>query len=207
LKISADQLSGCASSYASASVVVNNIVLPVRFINVNAIRVSNYVKLSWEVTDEMNVRNYLVERSYDGQNFESIGTVDYTASATINKYFYTDNAAQGSKIYYRIKQVDVNGNYVYSSIVLAPATTEVTLQVWPNPATNKVAINIVADKVQQTVLELIDINGKKLLIRNIQLLPGSNSFSLNNLSGYGRGTYFLKICTDSENYYRKLIIK
>lgn len=209
LKLSADKLTGCASSYTTLSVAVSNIALPVKFISINAARTNEQNTIVWKVADEKNVRSYIIEKSLDCNYFQPIGEVNYLPGTQASQqYSFVDAAIQTNvKTCYRIKQVDNDGHYVYSNITSVAFTQNQTFKAWPNPASNYATISLTVTNPQMGVIELIDVNGRKVLSRPISLQRGSNSFSLENISGFGRGSYFIKVITTSGNYYRKLIIK
>jgi hypothetical protein len=208
LLVSADKLSGCPASTASASVLVNAIVTPVRFITVTATAVSQGNKISWTVAEEQNVSHYQVEKSFDGRNFSLAGSVDFkSAISTPNQYNYTDVTVNTDRIYYRIRQVDKDQHYTFSSVVMVKARPGNNIQVWPVPAVSEININITANSAQATSIELIDINGRKMLSRSILLSAGNNAFSQNQLGKFVKGTYFIKIFADGENHFQKIIIK
>ncbi|WP_081147173.1 T9SS type A sorting domain-containing protein [Niastella vici] len=68
-------------------------------------------------------------------------------------------------------------------------------------------INIIATGAQSSSIELLDINGRKMVSKPIHLSAGNNALSLNHLHQYGKGTYFIKIFADGENHFQKIIIK
>lgn len=208
LVLTADKLSGCPASTASATVVVNPIVTPVRFISVTAEGISQGSKISWTVADEENVSHYQVEKSLDGRNFSLAGTVDFKpASSSINQYTYTDVTINTDRIYYRIRQVDIDQHYTFSSIVIVKAKPGNKIQAWPVPAVNEINININVNSAQSSSIELLDINGTKMLSKSIRLSVGNNALSLNQLATLPKGTYFIKIFADGENHIQKIIIK
>src|SRR5690606_6331292 len=76
-------------------------------------------------------------RSLDAKNFETIGQVASRDghSAKDQGYLYVDQNINANIVYYRLRQVDVNGRYSYSSVEkvdFADATAEV-LNITPNP--------------------------------------------------------------------------
>jgi hypothetical protein len=208
LLVSADKLSGCPASTASASVLVNPIVTPVRFITVAAENVSQGIKVGWTVAEEENVSHYQVEKSFDGRNFSLAGSVDFKqAISALNQYSYTDVVVNTDRIYYRIRQVDKDQHYTYSSIVMVKARPGKKIQAWPVPAISEININITANRAQTTAIEILDMNGRKMLSRSIHLSSGNNGVSINQLGKFAKGTYFIKIFADGENHFQKIIIK
>lgn len=89
------------------------IVLPVHFSNFNARSAGASVALTWNIEAEQNVKGYEVERSNDGRNFTNIG---FVGAASQSSYSYTDNRPLASG-YYRIKSVDIDGKFLYSTVI------------------------------------------------------------------------------------------
>jgi plastocyanin len=205
LKISADQLSGCAPSYIAATVLVNSTVLPVRFVSTTAKKINSQVMVEWSVADEMDVRNYVVERSYDCINFEAVATVNYHAPASVtNKYSFTDNGQGSNKICYRIKQLDVNGNYLYSSIVSVAGTVP-KAQIQPNPFLQSIAVNTFLPSAQPIKIQLLDMSGRLIRYKSVPGVSGANKIEFDDLGGLQPGMYMVRIITIDSITERKLI--
>ncbi|MCF8254649.1 MAG: PKD domain-containing protein [Bacteroidia bacterium] len=76
------------------------------------------VKLNWRTASEQNNKGFEVEKSKDGFLFESLGFVAGKGNSTItNDYEFKDEQANGKLLYYRLKQVDFNGNYEYTKVI------------------------------------------------------------------------------------------
>lgn len=208
LLLSADKLSGCPASTAAATVVVNAVVTPVRFVSINARKTSQGNVVSWVVSDEANVNHYEIEKSFDGINFGVIGSVKYKqATAAENHYSYTDvSASNTDKVYCRIRQVDNNHIYTLSSIVMVKSS-ETLFQVWPNPTSGQVNMNISVSSSQSTYVELLDLTGSKLLSKPVHLVTGINSVLVKELNTFTPGIYIFKVFADGENHMQKIIIK
>jgi hypothetical protein len=89
------------------------IPLPVRFSSFIAKTISGGVSLTWNVEAEENLSGYEIERSNDGRSFSKIG---FVAASAQRSYSYTDNRPLVSG-FYRIKSVDVDGKFMYSTTV------------------------------------------------------------------------------------------
>lgn len=112
-------------------------VLPVNFVNIDVKKEGNACKVIWKVADERNVLSYEIEKSLDGVNFSKIGTVQATGQ---NIYSFRDErpAAKG---FYRIKNVDADGQYKYSGIVsFNQGKTLVVLKAFPIPTQNEITL-------------------------------------------------------------------
>ncbi|MBS1623559.1 MAG: hypothetical protein JST83_06040, partial [Bacteroidetes bacterium] len=100
----------------------NNTPLPVTLLYLTADAIDNkYIDLDWATASEINNKGFAIERSTDGREFTQIGWVDgHGNSNTQLSYSYSDRTVQpGAVYYYRLRQVDFDGQFVYSEIVSA----------------------------------------------------------------------------------------
>ncbi|MEO1625720.1 MAG: hypothetical protein AAFV25_11235, partial [Bacteroidota bacterium] len=109
--------------------------LPAELIRFDAKRLNNSkVSLEWETASEINFSHFEIERSADGTNFQTLARVaskgDFMTAAS---YGYTDVLPLGGVNYYRLKQVDTNGTFLYSDIRLLPFPMDASISVYPNP--------------------------------------------------------------------------
>ncbi|OYU97499.1 MAG: hypothetical protein CFE21_04185 [Bacteroidetes bacterium B1(2017)] len=174
--------------------------LPVTWQSFNAKNIdANQNILNWVTASELNTKEFIVERSTDKEIFEPIGTVK--AAGTSNQkqsYSFKDVWAEPitQTIHYRLKQIDLDGNYSYSSIATVFAqndlnTTHVTVS---NPFTSSPIVWV--DKPLgsgQITLNISDINGKQILTKTVVLDAPQSSFKLSELDTYNQGVYFLEV--------------
>lgn len=111
--------------------------LPVKFSSLEARTNNGSVSLKWNVATEDDVNGYDIERSADGRNYSKIGFVDATGASN---YSFIDTKAS-SVAYYRIKSVDANGRYAYSSVALVKSGKSIiVLKAFPTPFIKNVSI-------------------------------------------------------------------
>jgi hypothetical protein len=111
--------------------------LPVNFIGFDAKRASGSVQLTWKVAGEENVARYEVERSIDGRNFTTVATI---ATNKKDTYTYLDADNSGT-LYYRIKNVDNDAGYKYSSIArLTKGKSEIVIKAFPQPVLSQLTV-------------------------------------------------------------------
>lgn len=111
--------------------------LPVKFSSFDAKPSANNVSLTWNVDAEENVSGYAVQKSSDGRNFSDIGFVNASGSSSYN---YIDTKAVAIA-YYRIKSVDVDGKYAFSTVALVKgASAAIILKAFPTPAVKDITI-------------------------------------------------------------------
>lgn len=114
--------------------------LPVTFMGIAANRTNNNIILKWDVGEEINVKEYEVERSFNGGTFTTVGTVGANGK---HVYSFTDATNEKNTIYYRLKSVDNDGRTKYSGIVKVKGTGNsyaTTLKLYPLPARNEVTL-------------------------------------------------------------------
>jgi hypothetical protein len=150
--------------------------LPVNFVNVTARREGNETIVKWEVGDEQDVNRYEIERSVDGSNFIKIGSVLATGSP--NYSFKTQLAR--SETYYRIKSIDLNGSFKYSSTIKIDGDKGTfLLSAYPSPTRGLITIQHPISVKSKITINSID--GRNVAV----LLPDPSShqtkFDLTNL--------------------------
>lgn len=96
---------------------VSMAMLPVNFTSFYISKSGQNIQLSWSTDKEINNNHFEVERSSDGLNWEKIALVFSTGNANnSNNYNYNDKTISSPVVYYRLRQVDINGRFMYSSI-------------------------------------------------------------------------------------------
>jgi hypothetical protein len=111
--------------------------LPVAFIGFDAKKAASGVQLTWKVAGEENIARYEVERSADGRGFTAVGTISKTGRDT---YTYLDANNSGTA-YYRIKNVDNDGKFKYSTIArIVNGKTSIVLKAFPQPVLNQLTV-------------------------------------------------------------------
>jgi hypothetical protein len=128
-------------------------------------------------------------------------------SNTILDYALTDNDAanqQSLVLYYRLRMVDIDGKFTYSSIItikLSDITTSAS--VFPNPAKNETTISISSANGTKIHWQMIDNTGRVLINRNTILRDGVNNITV-DLRNYSSGIYFIKLSGENINEIIKL---
>ena len=154
--------------------------------------------LKWETENEVNVSHFKVERSADGNSFIAIGEVRAQGSNnTTTQYSLVDNNIANLSspvIYYRLKMMDIDGSFKYSSIVpisLADITGRITLA--PNPVINEVKVSINAPADGKVQWRLIDNTGRVIMYNSLLVRKGTgNNFTI-DMSKKANGSYYLSV--------------
>jgi hypothetical protein len=128
----------------------------------NAVAENKTSLLKWQVADQANMSRYEIEKSTDANHYSKIGEV--IAAGNISDYRYMDvNPSLGKTNFYRIKQVDKNGNAIYTAVKFVKFNVNV-LTVTPNPATSYISIHSTIENLQ---ISIYDGTGKKYMSRKL----------------------------------------
>jgi len=131
-----------------------------------------------------------VERSADGTNFEAIGTVAGNGTTNeINRYSLVDKDPYYGYNYYRLKQIDFDGDYEYSQIeaVIISSQDVPDVIIYPNPVMTTTTLRVVTPFETDAQVEIVDQTGKVVL--NVTMNKGANSKQL-DMSKFAPGMYF-----------------
>lgn len=172
--------------------------LPVSFISFNGSKVDNRVMLNWSTGFEANNKGFEVERSIDGKEFTYIGFVKGQGNSNkVNTYSFLDEkAGNENTIYYRLKQLDFDGEFAYSSVIrianLMSNTFDV-VEVLPNPFENDLTIKLNNASDKDIQLSIYNSNGVLVTNKTINVPFGLNTISMDEVQHLSKGFYVLKV--------------
>jgi len=168
-------------------------LVPVKLSTFTAVNKGNDALLNWKAENQaINSSHFEIERSLNGLDFIRVGRVDVNLnSGSAATYNFTDvNIAPLSGVaYYRIKLVDKDDKFAYSSIVAVTFNSfKNTVTVFPNPVTNTAILSIIIGAAEEIKFRLYDDKGNLVLVKQIYILPGNNSFIV-DMSNLAKGIY------------------
>jgi hypothetical protein len=119
-------------------ILMSEITVPITLFRFTGQKAANGNQLNWITSAESNSEKFIVERSYDGNNFQAIGEVKAAGnSATSRNYAYLDGRYTEGKNFYRLRMMDKDGTFSYSNIVLIDANKSIFItSIYPNPTTS-----------------------------------------------------------------------
>ena len=176
--------------------------LPVKFIGVKASFINKITALvQWQVaTPVLNAASFEIEVSYNAKTWTSIGSIAIT-EASRGLYNFTQNNIPPGNLYYRIRQIDEDGTFSYSKILLLNSKiTAGSFIFYPNPA--NAVIQISAPINTTAIAELFDAVGRKLIHKNI-----STTTSEISTAAIPSGTYLLRITANDAVQTQKIVVK
>ncbi|MFT3827841.1 MAG: T9SS type A sorting domain-containing protein [Chitinophagaceae bacterium] len=185
---------------------INNSTLPVKLVSWSAsLLAPGKAKLSWKTTDAVNFDHFILQRSTDGQHYESVQTIAATNSTSnaTQSYSTTDNFSFSGVVYYRLAMVDKDGSINYSAVATLNSTTGTSsIKVYPTIVQNR-TVNIESGNINNGTIELFDLNGRLLQTENYS---GSGRKQLQLKGANAAGAYLLRIRTGNEILAKQTLI-
>ena len=183
-------------------------ILPLTLLNFTVVKQNKLAQLNWQTTNEVNTYYFNIQRSTDGLNFTTIGTVAARGNSSANNnYSFADDVstAASGKLYYRLKMVDKDGSFSYSRIAyITIDAADIKITVTPNPAHDYFIVsnytNTAANKAKIIVR---DLQGRTLLTQDFTNGTGQKI----NVSALTKGMYFVSIVTQNKIQTTKLLIE
>lgn len=177
--------------------LVPNILLPVTwlyFTGENKNKENKVNHLSWGTKEELNALSFRVQRSKDGSNFTTIGEVAAVGqSSTTQHYQFADENPYEGVNYYRLEQLDDNGDVSYSSTIqLIVQGDDKAYLFYPNPTKDYLYYEYETEQVELIQVEVLNTFGQRLQQRDLNTQVGINTLPI-DLSDYPAGTYWVRI--------------
>jgi len=178
--------------------------LPVKLLEFTATRQDGQAKLAWSTAEETNSAKFEVERSGDGQAFETIGTLGAQGnSSTRTDYTFYDRQPLYGNNYYRLHQIDLDGKAEYSKVVKLNFVQQLTVHINPNPAHGVVNITV-ENASDQLSLQILDLSGR--LVRQQLLTAGTQNTPV-AIDGLTKGIYTVKVVSKAGVTTQKLLVQ
>ena len=183
--------------------------LPVELLSFDAYPNGNLVDAIWSTASEMNSDYFMLQRSKEGIDFEDVKKINAEGNSTITKnYSSVDQEPYEGVSYYRLKQVDLNGEFAYSNI--AEVNIEVggivNFSVYPNPAVDKVNISIEGSKGSEVLIVVYDILGREYFSKVILLSTRAEVIAFSPAEKLSPGVYTIMGSSNNKIYKKKIII-
>lgn len=176
---------------------VYSLTLPVKLVSFNGTSYFSSNQLSWETTNEINTKEFQIEKSEDGIRFSISGIVGANNQPGNNHYSFSDNLLQGAVQFYRIKMIDIDGTFMYSNIIKLGSPSSNRLTVFPNPVVNTITVGGLHSK---GVIEITDIQGR--LFQKINVVAQTQVI---NLESYSKGVYVIKYFYANTIWHKKIV--
>jgi Secretion system C-terminal sorting domain len=188
-------------------------ILPVEFGGLNGKLTNGTASLTWLTYAEQNSAYFEVQKSNSGSFAASdrkvVGKVTAAGFSSVQKQYSFNDAKDNSTVsYYRLKMVDNDGSFQYSNVVAIRAdglSAGFVYAANPNPFGDHINLGIKMNVKGTATVSLVDLTGRKLVTRQVNLFNGNNNFNLNGLGNLPKGIYILDVSTQDNTMRYKLL--
>ena len=170
--------------------------LPVDLISLEAESQDQAINISWITGSETNSNYFELQRSINGVDWVGVSKVAAAGHSTTTQYYrYLDDKLASGLYYYRLKQVDLDDSFEFSTVVSASIKNPALgIQLYPNPIGADLNLSVPAKHQQAGAyqIEVFDLLGTLLLRREVEVITGDNYFLVPTAS-VPKGVYILKV--------------
>ena len=157
---------------------ISNSILPVYILNFDAQKAGNAVKVQWKVYSTGEGGQFVIERSRDGNKFQTVGTRDIPNSQGIFSYTMEDRSFNSGKNYYRLKVLENGSDPKFSNIVMVDALATM-YTAYPTVTSSQLFVQL----PEASTISIFNSNGA--MVKRMQLSSSQNI----DVSKLARGTY------------------
>ncbi|UOQ64900.1 T9SS type A sorting domain-containing protein [Hymenobacter volaticus] len=196
-----DQVGG-AENYKTPNLPIGiQLPLPVQLVDFTAQLRKRKVNLQWVTASEKNNRGFEVQRSQNGKQFSTVLFKEgHGTTSSRSTYEAIDEQPLPGVSYYRLKQIDNDGKFVYSPVVTVKSQNVTEVTAYPNPTSGKLTISLPQEQVSAAVnIRITDLSGR--IVKTLSL-PATNEVDLSELKA---GTYLITVVTEHEQTTRRVV--
>ncbi|MEP7080396.1 MAG: LamG-like jellyroll fold domain-containing protein [Ginsengibacter sp.] len=185
-------LTGSTSNWVAPGAPLTNncTALPVQLSDFSIMKSGNGVQLKWETATEINNKGFQIQRSSDGlNNWKDVAFVGGSGNTNErHKYAYADLSPVKGNNYYRLMQINFDGQATYSSIRSIRIIQVSQLVLYPTLATNNITLEVASTDMLNTIFSIYDGQGRK--VQQEKLVDQKQQINISNLQ---RGMYLIKL--------------
>jgi len=183
------------------------VLLPVELSSFSLKSQEKNVLLNWETKSETDNDYFVVLRSQNGIDFEEIGELNGQGnSSVIVNYQFVDERPLYGTSYYKLQQVDYNGESSFSQILSTSFNVTDTFVLYPNPTSSDVNLMLSAEEKDDVLIEVFDVVGQLVFVQNQNLSIGTNSVPLST-AFFNEGLYFCKVTFSNGMQMKQTFVK
>ncbi|MBX7181105.1 MAG: T9SS type A sorting domain-containing protein [Bacteroidia bacterium] len=198
--------------YDSWVLADNGNPLPIELIEFEARANGDHVDLSWITASEINSDYFLVEKTQDGENFSEVTKVDAAnfSNNTLNYSAIDPNPFEGLS-YYRLKEVDNDGQFEYSElrpVQFSKGAVDQGIEIFPNPNQGDMFnLELKGFEKEKPVLVVVQDIAGRTFYSKITYVESEHSIKLiSSDDNLAKGVYLVVASTDNRVYSKKMIV-
>jgi len=187
---------GLRNTKANFNVTLTGSALPITLSKFSGEYLKGQDILYIEIEQAINVKDIEIEKSADGQVFNSLGVLPVTTALLVGKHTYIDAQPFTGNNFYRLKVVDNDGRFEYSNVILLKNTAGRIVYLYPNPVTDHLSISLTGTPAGHYNFKVYDVSGKAILNSVYTINAVSQTVSL-PFTRVAAGVYIIKITNEN----------
>ncbi len=187
--------------------ITASVTLPVELVNAEAKETRFGNEISWTTLSEMNNSHFIIEHRTENGAFVPVGRIEGQGTTTSKTdYSWTHESFSAGDNYYRLKQVDIDGEFAYSQTLLVRnnLNEDNRLLLYPNPANAKITVQYLCDKETSATFMITDLSGRMVLQMSQLLSKGERNYTL-DISSLEKGQYLFVIVEDGQRTLQSFV--
>jgi hypothetical protein len=195
------------SAFGSFTFGTTSFLLPVQLLDFSATHRSGYNLVSWTTSDEINVKNYDIQRSDNGNDFYTAGIVAARNMAQAQQYQFTDYTAMKEVAYYRLRSIDNDGKFKTSKVVTVyDKTTQGSYFALNNPVHNAITLTAGSNHTGAYNYSITAVNGQVMQQGHLSMSNGG-VYNIPLQSTIVPGVYVFETKSAGFSYSQKILVQ
>jgi hypothetical protein len=193
------------------TLVDKNTPLPVEFLSAATECENGNTVIKWSTATEQNSDHFTVEKSLDGTNFSTVATLPAAGNSnTMKNYSAVDYDSYSGTSYYRVKETDFNGDFMYSSnIITTGCSSDISIGVYPNPSNAGSPFNVAVAgaKDEEVLIVVTDMLGQEFYSKVTLLSTDSEVIAIDPSRNLAAGVYTVVATSNDQIIKKKIVIQ
>lgn len=181
--------------------VITTSLLPVRITNFNALPKNGSVAISWKTTAESGLKEFQLEFSADGRNYQLAATLPALNSANGAAYTHQHSPGVDGLVYYRLKVLNADGSFEFSRVLTIQTNNNLTAAAIPSMVRNNRLVFTLYEPYN--TLRVVSPTGGVLFTRNVTGMSGVNDIALPHLPA---GTYIVQLTGNGRPFSGRIVV-
>lgn len=172
------------------------VLLPVNLSFFKGTLVGDKASLIWQTLSEINSQAFDIQRSKDGRNFETIGSVAANNTNSVSNYSFEDRELVAGNNYYRLRMIDRDGAFKMSNVIVLNRSNKLSagIAAFPNPVTSQLTIKY---PVAQEGASVKVVSSLGVTVMQMNISNGSTQTTL-DVSALAKGQYFVHYISEGK---------
>ena len=183
-------------------------ILPVHLISFQGnMNRNNKAILEWKVENNETVDQFEVQRSYNGNEFKTVGIVFASEKMGTEDYMFYETINNFDKVMYRLKMIGKGNDVSYSKILVFQSKITITnnIRIIGNPVNDKLTFSYTASAAQLVDVKVYDMSGRMMLNNRLNSLEGTNLISFSLASTFKPSMYLVEVNNGTDIQTAKFI--